>query len=111
MFQANRQTRLRSTGCGKAYPHHDCVREVQLRKGVAMSMSITREVLEGYLECNYKGRLRLVCERGEESDYQKLISEEEVQARSLAFPHLLACHPEGESCRGARLTAADLGRG
>jgi predicted RecB family nuclease len=76
-----------------------------------MSTKITRSVLEGYLECRYKGRLRLAGEPGEESDYQRMTAEQEVEARTRAFTHLLARHPEGEACRSARLTAADLGRG
>jgi predicted RecB family nuclease len=76
-----------------------------------MSAKITRAVLEGYLECTYKGRLRLTGEPGEESEYQKMTTEQEAQVRALAFTRLLARHPEGEVCRGARLTVADLGRG
>jgi predicted RecB family nuclease len=75
-----------------------------------MSTKITRAVLEGYLECTYKGRLRLTGEPGEESDYQKMTTEQEAQVRALSFTRLLARHPEGEVCRGARLTVADLGR-
>jgi predicted RecB family nuclease len=76
-----------------------------------MTMKITRAVLEGYLECTYKGRLRLAGEPGEESDYQKMTTEQEVQVRALAFTDQLARHPGGEVCRGARLTVANLGRG
>jgi hypothetical protein len=47
-----------------------------------MCPKITRDVLEGYLECRYKGRLRLAGEPGEESDYQKLVLEEEARART-----------------------------
>jgi hypothetical protein len=68
-------------------------------------------VLDGYLECTYKGLLRLAGEPGKESDYQKMTTEQEVQARTLAFTRLRACYPEGEACRSARLTVADLGRG
>ena len=76
-----------------------------------MSTKITRAILEGCLECRYKGRLRLTGEPGEESDYQKMITEQAVQVRTLAFTRLLARHPEGEACQGATLSAADLGRG
>src|SRR5207249_1109247 len=76
-----------------------------------MSGKITREVLEGYLECKYKGRLRLAGERGEAADYQTLVAEEEAEARTRGLTHLLSCRPDGEACRGAALTAADLARG
>ena len=71
-----------------------------------MATKITREVLEGYLECRYKGRLRLDGEEGERSDYERMTSEEEAEARTRGLTHLLSCHPEGEACRGATLTAA-----
>src|SRR3954452_6534895 len=76
-----------------------------------MATKITREGLEGYLECRYKGRLRLDGEEGERSDYERMTSEEEAQARTRGLTHLLSCHPEGEACRGAMLTAPDLSQG
>jgi hypothetical protein len=80
-------------------------------RGLAMSARTTREVLEGYLECKYKGRRRLAGEQGNESDYQKMISGDEVLARTRAFAHLLSCYAGGQTCRGAIFTAEDLGRG
>jgi hypothetical protein len=74
-------------------------------------MKITRETLEGYLECKYKGRLRLAGEPGEGSDYQRMIAKKEAEARTQALANLLSCHPGGQSCQGATLTATDLGRG
>jgi predicted RecB family nuclease len=76
-----------------------------------MSAKITREILEGYLACKYKGRLRLAGEAGEESDYRQLIAEDEVQARIRARTQLLSSHPEGQACQGATVTTADLARG
>jgi predicted RecB family nuclease len=76
-----------------------------------MAAKITRGVLEGYLHCTFKGRLRLAGVAGEESDYQKLTGEDEAQARARATAQLLTRHPEGQACRGASLTPADLARG
>jgi predicted RecB family nuclease len=76
-----------------------------------MAEKVTREVLEGYLECKYKGRLRLAGEAGEATDYQRLVAEEEAEALARGLAHLLSRHPAGEACRGATLTAADLARG
>jgi predicted RecB family nuclease len=76
-----------------------------------MSGKITRDVLAGYLECKYKGKLRLAGERGEGSDYQSLVAEDEAEARTRGLTHLLSRRPDGEACRGATLTAADLARG
>src|SRR5437763_256862 len=74
-------------------------------------MKITREVLEGYLECRYKGRLRLAGEQGVESDYQTLTAEDEVQTRTRANTYLLSHQPDGQACQGRTFTAADLGLG
>jgi predicted RecB family nuclease len=76
-----------------------------------MAGKITREVLEGYLECKYKGRLRLAGEHREESDYLRMIAEEEAEARTRGLAHLLSCHPDGEACQGEALTFSALGRG
>src|SRR5271165_6377294 len=76
-----------------------------------MSTKITRAVLEGYLECTYKGQLRLVGVTGQESDYQKMVTEQEAEARARAWTRLLACHHDGKAWGGARLTGDDLGRG
>jgi predicted RecB family nuclease len=76
-----------------------------------MSAKITREILEGYLECRYKGRLRLAGEQSEGSDYLKIISAEEVLAGTQAFTQLLTSSPNGRVCQGATLTATDLGCG
>jgi predicted RecB family nuclease len=76
-----------------------------------MFTKITRAVLDGYLECAYKGRLRLAGELGNPSDHRRMTSELEVHARSLAYTRLVASCPQGEASRGARLTLADLGLG
>jgi predicted RecB family nuclease len=68
---------------------------------------ITRAVLEGYLECSYKGWLRLAGEPAEESDYRKMTSEQEAQSRTLAFARLASLLEE-KACRKARLGVADL---
>lgn len=75
-----------------------------------MPAKITREVLEGYLECRYKGRLRLAGEQGERSDYERMTGEEDAEARTRGLTNLLACHPFGMTCRGTTLTILDLSR-
>jgi hypothetical protein len=76
-----------------------------------MAAKITREILEGYLECRYNGQLRLAGEQEERSDYERMTSEEEAESRTRGLAHLLSCHPKGEAHQGTALTAVDLGRG
>jgi predicted RecB family nuclease len=76
-----------------------------------MAAKITREVLEGHLRCKYKGRLRLAGSPGEPSGYQQMVNEDEPAARTKAATQLLGRHPQGQACRGAVLTPADLARG
>src|SRR4051794_29708344 len=59
------------------------VPDARLRtRGYPVAAKITRPVLEGYLECGYKGWLRLAGEPEEASDYQQVTAEEEAEARS-----------------------------
>jgi predicted RecB family nuclease len=76
-----------------------------------MSATITREVLEGYLECKYKGRLRLAGDAGEPSDFQAMNREDEEAARARARAHLLALYPRSKLCQGAVVTVPDLCQG
>lgn len=41
-----------------------------------MTAKITREILEGYLNCRYKGHLKLAGEHGTRSDYEALLIEQ-----------------------------------
>ena len=44
-----------------------------------MSARVTREVLEGYVNCKLKGHLKLVGESGVRSDYDSLLRERKAE--------------------------------
>jgi predicted RecB family nuclease len=76
-----------------------------------MAAKITREVLEGYLECLYKGRLRLAGEAGESSDYGSMTAEQRQDARDRGLEHLLSRSPGGLAFGGGVLTTTTLSGG
>jgi predicted RecB family nuclease len=61
--------------------------------------------------CQYKGCLKLGGQEGEKSDFERMTSEEESEVRIRGLEYLLSCHPAGETCQGATLTADDLAQG
>jgi predicted RecB family nuclease len=73
-------------------------------------VKITREVLEGYLNCKTKGRLKLAGEPGAKSDYEAMTETAGRAAREETIAKLLARFGEGD-CRGAAVTAATLKEG
>ena len=79
--------------------------------GWHMSARISRQVIDGNLDCHCKGWLRLVGENGVWSDYARMTSEEEGNAASRSLTHLLSCYLEGKHCHGAPLCATDLRQG
>ena len=48
-----------------------------------MATNITGDVLESYLQCKYKGYLKLAGEQGLQSDYELLLEEARNQVRDL----------------------------
>lgn len=54
-----------------------------------MSAKITREILEGYLNCRYKGNLRLTGASGITSDYELMLKESRVWVRKDAAAKLI----------------------
>jgi predicted RecB family nuclease len=73
-------------------------------------IKIMREVLEGYLNCKTKGRLKLAGEPGDKSDYEAMTEEAGRAARERTIAKLVARFGEGD-CRGAAVTAATLKEG
>src|SRR3989304_5055941 len=55
------------------------------KRDSAMTSKITRGVLEGYLNCRYKGWLRLSGGQGHKSDYATLLTEARAQVRRGAL--------------------------
>jgi predicted RecB family nuclease len=75
-----------------------------------MATKITRDVLEGYLNCKYKGHLKLVGQQGTKSDYENLLTERRADVRLAAFDKILAQNPTEEVVRNVTLTTSVLKR-
>jgi predicted RecB family nuclease len=76
-----------------------------------MATKITRDVLESYLNCRYKGHLKLAGERGTPSDYETMTTAARQASREEALAKLVARFGEGDSCRGVSVTSARLKQG
>ena len=76
-----------------------------------MATTITRDVLESYLKCRYKGHLILAGERGVPADYELLMREARERVRQNATDLLLARHKGDKVLRGLSVTPALLSQG
>jgi predicted RecB family nuclease len=74
-------------------------------------MKITNEVLEAYLNCKTKGRLKLAGESGIKSDYEAMIEAAKAASREAALSRLVARFGEGDDRRGVTVTAETLKQG
>jgi hypothetical protein len=76
-----------------------------------MATKITREILEAYLNCKTKARLKLAGHKGIVSDYEALLISTRQELRQQAMARIVARHTEGEVARDLPLTAATLRAG
>jgi predicted RecB family nuclease len=77
-----------------------------------MALKITKNILEGYLNCKYKGRLQLEGEEGQKSDYEGMVTDLGQELRTRAMAELLAREgQQGETWQGAILTTDMLKKG
>jgi predicted RecB family nuclease len=76
-----------------------------------MATKITRDIIESYLNCKYKGHLKLAGEGGTPSDYGLMVAASRDEVRRLAIDKILACHPAEEVERDLALTLPTLKRG
>ncbi|HKO24631.1 MAG TPA: hypothetical protein VJY65_07820, partial [Chloroflexota bacterium] len=76
-----------------------------------MATKITRDVLESFVHCKYKGHLKLAGEQGSPTDYEVLQVEARNQVRRAAAGRLLGRHKEGDTLRDVALTRAPLKQG
>src|SRR6516164_8637154 len=76
-----------------------------------MATKITREVLESYLDCKYKGHLKLAGQVGTKTDYEILLTEKKAEVRLAAIEKILAEHPADKVATNIPLTAASLRQG
>ena len=73
-------------------------------------MKITRDILESYLQCKYKGHLKLAKEQDIKSDYELLLIEFRNQVR-VAAADKLARNRKGDLAQGLAITLRTLKRG
>jgi predicted RecB family nuclease len=76
-----------------------------------MTTKITRDVLESYLNCKYKGHLKLTSQQGSKSDYETLLTEMRAEVRLAAIDKIFARHPGEEIPRNIPLTTSALKQG
>ena len=76
-----------------------------------MATKITRNVLGGYLTCKHKGWLQLEGKKGQESDYEAMVTDRWQELRTRAMAELLAHQGQGEMWQGTILTTELLAKG
>jgi predicted RecB family nuclease len=77
-----------------------------------MALTITNNVLEGYLNCKYKGLLQLEGEEGRKTDYERMVTDLRQELRTQAMAELLVrMGRQGETCQDAILTTEMLKKG
>jgi predicted RecB family nuclease len=76
-----------------------------------MATKITRDIIESYLRCKYKGHLKLDGQQGTPSDYGLLVVASQEDLRRLAIEKIRARHPTEAVERNLRLTLPTLKRG
>jgi predicted RecB family nuclease len=76
-----------------------------------MTTKITQDVIESYLNCKYKGHLKLAGQDGTRSDYELLLSESWGEIRQRATDKILIRYPQAAVERDLIITLATLKRG
>src|SRR5579862_3643090 len=76
-----------------------------------MATKITRDIIESFLNCKFKGHLKLAGESGTRSDYEAMTATARQASREQALAELVARFGEGDACRGIAVSAATLKRG
>src|SRR5262249_30805712 len=76
-----------------------------------MATKITRDIIESYLNCKYKGHLKLTGESGTPSDYEAMTTAARASSWEQAVARLVARFGEGEACRGTTVAVATLKEG
>ena len=76
-----------------------------------MATKLTWDIIESYLNCKYKGHLKLTGESGTISDYEAMTTAARASSRGQALARLVARFGDGDACRGTTVTAAILKQG
>src|SRR5262249_51387770 len=80
-------------------------------EGGSMATKITRDIIESYLNCKYKGHLKRAGERGTPSEYETMTTAARQLARDQAVTSLVARFAESRAGRGRTVSAAVLRQG
>jgi predicted RecB family nuclease len=76
-----------------------------------MATRITRDIIESYLSCKYKGHLKIVGEGGTKSDYETMTAAARATSREATLVKLVSRFGEGDACRDVSVTPATLRNG
>jgi predicted RecB family nuclease len=76
-----------------------------------MTTKINQGIIESFLNCKYKGHLKLVGECGIKSDYEAMTVAARAASREATLVKLVARSGEGNACRGMSITDATLWKG
>jgi predicted RecB family nuclease len=76
-----------------------------------MATKITRDILESYLHCKYKGFLKLTGQEGTKSEYESLLTKMRAEVRLAAIDKILASHTAEEIPRNIPITISALKEG
>src|ERR1017187_7907441 len=76
-----------------------------------MATKITRDILESYLNCKFKGHLKLTGQQGSKCDYENLLTERRAEVRVAAIDKILARCSGEEIPRNIPLTTSALKQG
>ena len=76
-----------------------------------MATKITRDILESYLNCKFKGHLKLTGQQGTKCDYENLLIGTRAEVRLAAIDKILLGHPGEAIPRNVRLTTSALKEG
>ena len=76
-----------------------------------MATKLTWDIIESYLNCKYKGHLKLTGASGTPSDYEAMTTAAKVSSREQALTRLAARFGEGAAGQLAAVTAALLKQG
>lgn len=76
-----------------------------------MAAKITRDVLESYLHCKYKGYFKLTGQQGTKCDYETMLTEMRAEVRLAVIDKMLSRHPGEEIPRNIPLITTTLKQG
>jgi predicted RecB family nuclease len=77
-------------------------------EGDNMANKISRDIIESYLNCKYKGHLKLAGKSGTQSEYETITTAVKLSSWEQAVAGLVARFGDGDAGRGGTVTAAIL---